>query len=359
MQAEEFRSALLAWFDRHGRKHLPWQTDRDPYRVWISEIMLQQTQVATVIPYFERFVARFPEVATLAESSVDEVIALWAGLGYYARARNLHRTARCVMERYGGLFPADPEALRALPGIGRSTAGAILSLGFGRRAAILDGNVKRVLCRYAGLEGWPGEAAVERELWRLSEALTPEARVADYNQAMMDLGAGVCAKRGPACGVCPLRSGCEAARLGLAETLPAPKPRQAQPIRHCFMLVLRDGRGGVYLEKRPPSGIWGGLRSLPEFDSLEALIGWCAARRIDYAGLERLPPRRHTFTHFRLDFVPVLAIAQASVPSVAENSGQGWFRPDQAGGLPAPVSRLLREIGGGEAERHGQLSLGL
>ena len=360
MHEADFRSALLAWFDRHGRQHLPWQNPRDAYRVWISEIMLQQTQVATVIPYFERFVARFPNAAALAAASVDEVIAQWAGLGYYARARNLHGTARRVMERHGGRFPADLAALTALPGIGRSTAGAILSLGYGLRAAILDGNVKRVLCRYAGLRGWPGESGVNRELWRLSEALTPERRVADYNQAMMDLGATVCVKRAPACGACPLRGGCRAMLLGLTAAIPAPRPRREQPIRHCHMLALRKDNGEVYLEQRPPAGIWGGLRSLPEFESLEALVDWCAQRRIDCSGLERLPQRRHTFTHFKLDFVPVIARADGFPYSVSEGMGNGWFRPEEAGGLPAPVSRLLREIGGGASEQgQGQLSLGL
>lgn len=359
MQIEAFRAALLAWFDRHGRKHLPWQTERTPYRVWVSEIMLQQTQVATVIPYFERFMARFPDVATLAEGSLDDVIALWAGLGYYARARNLHRAARCVAERHGGDFPADTDALQALPGIGRSTAGAILSLGFGLRAAILDGNVKRVLCRYAGLEGWPGEARADRDLWRLSEAHTPESRVADYNQAMMDLGATVCVKRSPTCGACPLQTGCRALRLDLIDAIPAPKPRQALPVRHVFMLVLHNGNGEVYLEKRPPTGIWGGLWSLPEFEGEADLIAWCARRHLDSSGLERLGQRRHTFSHYHLDFVPVIVRAAPSAGAVAEDGGPGWFRPDEAAGLPAPVQRLLREIGNDPAGRHGQLSLAI
>jgi A/G-specific adenine glycosylase len=359
MHIEAFQAAILAWFDRHGRKHLPWQVERTPYRVWVSEIMLQQTQVATVIPYFERFMARFPDAAALAEGSLDEVIALWAGLGYYARARNLHRAARCITERHGGDLPADTDTLQALPGIGRSTAGAILSLGFGRRAAILDGNVKRVLCRYAGLEGWPGETRIDRELWRLSETLTPETRVADYNQAMMDLGATVCVKRNPACGACPLHAACAARRLGLTDAIPAPKPRQALPIRRVFMLVLCGENGEAYLEKRPPAGIWGGLWSLPEFESEADLIAWCLQRRIDASGLERLEQRRHTFSHYHLDFVPVIVRATPSGGAVAEDGGSGWFRPDEAAGLPAPIQRLLREIGNDPAQRHGQLSLAL
>jgi A/G-specific adenine glycosylase len=353
MDNAQFPTAVLAWFDRHGRKHLPWQIGANPYRVWVSEIMLQQTQVATVIPYFERFMARFPEVSALAAAEVDEVIALWAGLGYYARARNLHRAARCVVEWHGGEFPVDLEALQALPGVGRSTAGAILSLGMGQRAPILDGNVKRVLCRYAGLEGWPGESRIDRELWRLSEFHTPAERVAEYNQAMMDLGAMVCLKRTPTCAACPLRAGCAARREGLTEAIPASKPRQTQPVRRCLMLVLQNGRGEVWLEKRPPVGVWGGLRSLPEFGSEAELLAWCAGRGIVSPGIERLPERRHTFSHYRLDFVPVIVRADPPPQTIAEASGHGWFRPEQAQGLPAPIKRLLADIGGESGDRNG------
>lgn len=344
MQTEEFRASLLDWFDRHGRKHLPWQIDRNPYRVWASEIMLQQTQVATVVPYFERFMARFPDVAALAEAPLDEVIALWAGLGYYARARHLHRAAEAVMARHGGEFPADLEALRALPGVGRSTAGAILSLGLGEWAPILDGNVKRVLCRFAGVEGWPGEAKVERALWRLSEAYTPAERVADYNQAMMDLGAMVCVKSRPLCAACPVRAGCVARRLGLTGQLPNPKPRPALPVKSRLMLVLENGPGEIYLEKRPPLGIWGGLWSLPEFDDEAALVGWCHRQGFDPAGLEALPTRRHTFSHYHLDFTPVRLRVEGVARGV-EEAGRGWFLPDEAGGLPTPVRRLLGDFG--------------
>ena len=356
MNAVQFRYKLLAWFDQHGRKNLPWQIGRDPYRVWVSEIMLQQTQVATVIPYFERFIARFPDIAALAAGSVDEVISLWAGLGYYARARNLHRAALDMAQRHGSRLPTELEALMALPGIGRSTAGAILSLGAGLWAPILDGNVKRVLCRYAGLEGWPGETEVERELWRLSAALTPESRAADHNQAMMDLGATLCARKKPRCGACPLNSGCVAHARGLTDVIPAPRPKRAQPIRRRHLLVLRDAEGRIFLEKRPPAGIWGGLLSLPEFESLTTLMDWCRQRRIDCSGLECLPSRRHTFTHFRLDFVPVVIRAQAPEPWVAEDTGQGWWIPGEAAGLPAPVSRLLRELADDRAERQRRLA---
>lgn len=344
-EAEAFGLRVLEWFERHGRKDLPWQQERTPYRVWISEIMLQQTQAATVVPYFRRFLARFPDIRSLAAAELDEVMALWAGLGYYARARHLHRTARSLQERHAGEFPADLELLTKLPGIGRSTAGAILSLGMGLRAPILDGNVKRVLCRYAGLRGWPGEARIQRELWRLSEVYTPADRVAEHNQAMMDLGATVCTRYQPACGQCPLQSGCTCFRLDLAASVPAPKPRPSLPVRRCWMLVLETAEGEVYLERRPPAGIWGGLRSVPEFAGEQALRNWCIERRIDTSRLERLPERRHTFTHFHLDFVPI-RIRTEPAAAVAEDGGHGWFRPETAGGLPTPIRRLLADIGG-------------
>lgn len=350
MSIDEFRTAVLAWYDRHGRKDLPWQILRTPYRVWVSEIMLQQTQVAAVIPYFQRFISRFPDIAALATASDDDAIALWAGLGYYARVRNLCRAAHMVGERHGGHLPAEIDALLALPGVGRSTAGAILSLGFGLRAPILDGNVKRVLCRHAGIAGWPGESRVARMLWELSEAYTPEPRVADYNQAMMDLGAGICTPRRPTCGVCPLQPGCVAARTGQTATIPAPKPRRKLPVRRCLMLVLRDAEGRILLEKRPPVGIWGGLWSLPEFEDEERLASGCATLGVDMSMLERLPPRRHTFSHYHLDYRPVIATPR-NFRAVSEPSAVRWFRPESLAGLPAPVQRLLEDIADGTTGR--------
>src|SRR5690606_8097985 len=247
----DFARRLLAWFDRCGRHDLPWQRDRRPYAVWVSEIMLQQTQVATVIPYFERFVARFPDVEVLAEASLDDVLALWSGLGYYARARNLHRAAQLVVERYGGDLPDSLDELMALPGIGRSTAGAILAQAHGVRAPILDGNVKRVLARHAGIEGWPGEREVEQTLWAIADERTPSERVADYTQAIMDLGAMLCTRRRPACTVCPVVEDCRACRLGIQERLPSPRPKRERPRRRRMMLVVRDSQGRVLLERRP------------------------------------------------------------------------------------------------------------
>jgi len=341
MDKEEFQAWVLAWYDRHGRKDLPWQIARDPYRVWVSEIMLQQTQVATVIPYFQRFMGRFPSVAHLAAADLDEVMGLWAGLGYYARARNLHRAARQLIERHNARFPNAIASLTALPGIGRSTAGAILSLGLGRRAAILDGNVKRVLCRFAGLEGWPGESGASRRLWELSETLTPMDRVADYNQAMMDLGAMVCTRGRPACAACPLASACAARLAGKTLSLPTPRPRRALPIRRCYFLLLRDPGGRIWLETRPPAGIWGGLKCLPEFDSRAALSAWCFLRRIDCDAMAALPARRHTFSHYHLDYVTMMGSANG-FGGVAESSGD-WFDPKMATGLPAPIKILLTD----------------
>lgn len=341
MQAEEFQSAVLAWFDREGRKNLPWQTEPTPYRVWVSEIMLQQTQVATVVPYFLRFMERFPDLKALAEAAEDEVLGHWAGLGYYARARNLRKAAQTVMREHGGELPADAASLAGLPGIGRSTAGAILSLGSGIRAAILDGNVKRVLSRYAAVEGWPGDPQTARELWRISEKLTPHARVAEYTQAMMDLGATLCTRGNPACPRCPVWTGCLAFRLELTAQLPAPRPKKDMPSRRCWMLVLRDSEGGFYLEKRPPAGIWGGLWSFPEFDDRGEAAAWCAARGIAVV-LEPLPQRRHTFSHYHLDYTPLLG--RAGQPMQIAEAGSAWAKPEEAGALPAPVRRLLLEL---------------
>jgi A/G-specific adenine glycosylase len=351
MQIKEFQTAVLDWFDREGRKNLPWQIQPTPYRVWVSEIMLQQTQVATVIPYFLRFIERFPNVHALADAAQDEVLGYWSGLGYYARARNLHKAAQVIVRDYEGEFPADLDRLAALPGIGRSTAGAIMSLGLGIRAPILDGNVKRVLSRYAAVEGWPGEAAIARELWRISEDLTPYTRVADYTQAMMDLGATLCTRSRPDCPRCPVQKGCMALTVGLTAVLPSPKPKKNLPVRPCWMLVLRNAAGEFYLEKRPPTGIWGGLWSFPEFDGKEAALSWCASRGMS-STLEALPQRRHTFSHYHLDYTPLLGELEQAPLSIAE-AGSVWAVPEEDSALPAPVRRLMQELDGSNAGRSG------
>jgi A/G-specific adenine glycosylase len=297
---------LLRWYDRHGRKDLPWKTG-DAYHVWLSEIMLQQTQVGTVIPYFQRFVARFPTIRSLARADINAVLHLWSGLGYYARARNLHRAAQILMRDYGGRMPPDFEAVVSLPGIGRSTAGAILAQAYGQRHPILDGNVKRVFARYHAIAEPLQGSAVERRLWELAEYHTPRARVADYTQAIMDIGATLCRRTRPGCVRCPLRRGCAAHAEGRPETYPRPKPRKTVPVRAVRMLLIRDEAGRILLQRRPPAGIWGGLWGLPECTTRD-IRAWCR----DTLGLEietdkRWPTLRHSFSHFRLDIHPIPA----------------------------------------------------
>lgn len=337
---------LLAWFDQHGRKDLPWQRDPSPYRVWVSEVMLQQTQVATVIPYFERFMTRFPRLADLAAAEVDEVLRYWSGLGYYARGRNLHGAARLIRDRHGGDFPPALEEVMALPGIGRSTAGAILSLARGQPHAILDGNVKRVLARHRALAGWPGQGRVLDRFWELAQALMPVERPGDYNQALMDLGSLVCTPTDPCCGSCPLVLDCLAHARGETLAFPYPKPRRTLASREAWFLILHNPAGEVLLERRPPTGIWGGLWSLPECQATEDPLDWCQEHLGSEAELvEKLPTRRHTFSHFKLEMKPLRLRLVTWPIRVADRDDLRWHNPGLAltVGLPAPVSRLLRE----------------
>ena len=331
-----FAERLIAWQKTAGRHDLPWQKTRDPYRVWLSEIMLQQTQVGTVTPYYQRFLERFPEVAALAAAPLDEVITHWAGLGYYARARNLHRCAREIVASHHGHFPESAAALANLPGIGRSTAAAVAAFAFGQRAAILDGNVKRVLCRHFAIEGFPGQAAVERELWALAEALLPPADIEAYTQGIMDLGATLCTRSRPDCPACPLADSCQARAAGRQDELPVARPRPAVPERRAVFVLISDGRN-LLLERRPPSGLWGGLLVPPEGDAQAVL-----ARFGTHAEeCRELPPLRHAFTHFRLTMLPVLCrVRPATI--VAEN-GLSWVPLDEAAdaGVPAPVRKLI------------------
>ncbi len=337
-----FSQRLLAWFDQHGRHDLPWQQKRTPYRVWVSEIMLQQTQVTTVIPYYQRFIQRFPTIQALAEAPLDEVLALWSGLGYYARARYLHQTARHVCAQYGGELPADRTYLQRLPGIGRSTAGAILALAYQQRQPILDGNVKRILVRVHGLDGWPGTTALQTQLWNLSERYTPAARVADYTQAIMDLGATICTPL-PRCEHCPLQSLCRAYAEQRQTQLPTPKPRRKLPIKQTQMLLLQCNRQ-VLLERRPPTGIWGGLWSLPECPAEADVRIWCRAHLgLEVAHYQAWSPIRHTFSHFHLDITPIQAPIAAVTPCVLEGDRWVWYNTTHPapGGFAAPVQRLI------------------
>jgi A/G-specific adenine glycosylase len=343
--ARSFAARLIAWQRRHGRHDLPWQRTRDAYRIWLSEIMLQQTQVATVIPYYQRFVARFPTVAELAGADEDEVMALWSGLGYYARARNLHRAAREVCERFGGEFPTAFDSLATLPGVGRSTAGAIAAFSSGERRAILDGNARRVVARHAGVEGDASSAAVLATLWSASEARLPERGIAAYTQGLMDLGAGICAARKPQCLLCPVSGDCVARLEGRTEEIPGVRRRAPARRKQVAMLVVLSGRD-VLLEKRPPSGIWGGMWSLPEVDAAakpaEALArDW----GIEAADVQPLEPFEHAFTHFTLEVMPWRIRARRS-KRLAEGRAGAWIALDDVEGaaLPSPVRRLLGSV---------------
>ena len=340
----DFAPRLLAWFDCHGRHDLPWQHPRTPYRVWLSEIMLQQTQVGVVAPYFERFVKALPSVAALAAAPLDDVLALWSGLGYYARARNLHAAARLCAERHGGELPRDLAALMALPGIGRSTAGAILAQAWGDAFPILDGNVKRVLARLHGVEGWPGLPAVEKRLWAIAQAQLPDARLADYTQAQMDFGATLCTRHDPACGICPMQASCIAWREGRVAELPTPKPGKPLPEREALMLWAEDAAGRVLLQRRPPTGVWAELWSLPEHADDGAAQPWFERHlRADYTGGEALAPVAHTFSHYRLRIRPMRWCGAEPTAAVGDNPDLRWVARAElsALGIPAPIRKLL------------------
>ena len=339
-----FARRLLAWWDTHGRKNLPWQRERTPYRVWVAEIMLQQTQVSTVVPYFERFVARFPDVQSLARADLDDVLHLWSGLGYYARARNLHRAASVVMRDHGGVFPDRVADIRRLPGIGRSTAGAIVAQSYGRRAAILDANVKRVLARRHRVAGAVSSAATLDALWRLAESHTPAERVADYTQAIMDLGATVCRRTRPRCCACPVRAGCRSQAAGDPERYPEKAPPRKRRLERSRFFVVVDPEGACLVEQRPPSGIWGGLWSPPERDAGEPV-----SRFLDQVGIDahlvdqvqRAGVFRHGFTHYDLDVEPVYVRLKARAAGVREGAGR-WIDPnDHRLGLSAVAARLV------------------
>ncbi len=354
MTPAAFANAVLAWYDQHGRKDLPWQRDTTPYRVWVSEIMLQQTQVSTVLGYFDRFMDALPTVEALAAADEDEVLHLWTGLGYYTRARNLHKAAQRVVEQHGGEFPRSVEQLADLPGIGRSTAGAIASLSMGLRAPILDGNVKRVLARYQAQQGYPGEPRVAEQLWQLAEQLTPHERVQHYTQAMMDLGATLCTRSKPSCLLCPGRAGCRAHLLGRTGEFPEPKPRKALPQKRTLMPLLANADGAILLYRRPSSGLWGGLWSLPELDALADQQPLASRHALRLGQPRPLTGLTHTFSHFQLAIEPWLVPAEQTGSAVAEGDWL-WYNlasPPRLG-LAAPVKKLLKraaqELNAGEA----------
>ncbi|MGH8552634.1 MAG: A/G-specific adenine glycosylase, partial [Methylococcales bacterium] len=334
---------VLDWAQIHGRRDLPWQQSISPHRVWIAEVMLQQTRVETVIPYFERFMNRFPGVADLADAPLDTVLAHWSGLGYYSRARNLHKAAGMIVT--AKRFPDSLEALCKLPGIGRSTAGAILSVGFEKFGVILDGNVKRVLARVYAIEGRLDDARVKNELWRLSEELSPRKHCREYTQAIMDLGATVCTPHQPDCSACPWSSNCIAFARDRTHELPSPRKHKTLPTKSCTLLMLRDQRGQCYLVKRPPVGIWGGLWALPEFASKPDTLEWC--RKSGATNLQWWPQKRHTFSHFHLDYTPVVADWSNPGLGVGENGPSLWCDPEHTNqlALPAPIKRLVERLG--------------
>ncbi|HEY0634879.1 MAG TPA: A/G-specific adenine glycosylase [Gammaproteobacteria bacterium] len=347
MSDASFAKRLLAWFAAHGRTDLPWQHDPTPYRVWVSEVMLQQTQVATVIPYYQRFMARFPEVAALAAATLDEVLAHWSGLGYYSRARNLHRAAQLVRDHHQGRFPEQLAAVMALPGIGRSTAAAILALSHQQPHPILDGNVKRVLSRHHAVAGWPGSPAVEKQLWQLAARHTPQQGVAAYTQAIMDLGATLCTRSRPRCPACPLQEDCHANALGAQAHFPQPKPRKTLPVRAATLLLVHDASGALLLERRPPAGIWGGLWSLPELPADSTPHAWCSVHHLVMRNSLSHPPLRHTFSHFHLDITPLeLRVNDGQGNAIMEAAQRVWYKPPSIAqlGLPAPIRRLLEQL---------------
>lgn len=350
MKHFNFSQKVLAWFDQHGRKNLPWQHNISAYRVWLSEIMLQQTQVKTVIPYFQKFTDTFPTVESLAKASTDDVLHLWTGLGYYARARNLHACAKKVVDDFDGKFPQTVDELETLPGIGRSTAGAICSIVWNKPTAILDGNVKRVLARFYAVEGWPGQTATTKQLWQFAESLTPTSRTGNYSQAMMDLGATLCTRSKPNCLACPLVDECKAFKQGNPSDYPHKKPKKAIPVRQTHMLMVQNPDGEFLLEQRPSQGIWGGLWSFIELrEDHHNFLAFCCDKlgineeSIDDSAIQTWNTYRHTFSHFHLDITPVLIPLHRQPQAIMADDRTIWYNtqtPQQVG-LAAPVKRLL------------------
>ena len=339
-----FHERLLDWYDIHGRKDLPWQHDISPYHVWLSEIMLQQTQVSTVIPYYLRFITQYVDITSLASAKLDDILALWAGLGYYARARNLHKAANILVRQHKAEMPFSIDELIALPGIGRSTAGAIMALAHQQKHPILDGNVKRVLARYTAISGWPGKKPVEQKLWKIAESLLPEKRITHYTQAQMDLGATICKRNKPLCLQCPLHEDCKAFQLGTPELFPTSKPKKEIPSRQSHWLIAQSNNGKILLEQRPNNGIWGGLWSFPEFDCPINLVSFSQEKlKVDPEEIQHQTSISHVFTHFKLDITPYLVHSSDNYQKIDNNKIFGWYtiRDALQLGIPAPVKAFL------------------
>ncbi|OCG30085.1 A/G-specific adenine glycosylase [Gilliamella sp. Choc4-2] len=344
MTIRHFSQAVLTWYEQYGRKTLPWQVKKSSYHVWLSEVMLQQTQVATVIPYFNRFIERFPQITDLAKAPIDDVLHLWTGFGYYARARNLHKAAQLIVDKFNGIFPTKFDDVIGLPGIGRSTAGAILSLAQNQHYPILDGNVKRVLARYFTVEGWPGIKTVENRLWQLSEQVTPKHKVEKFNQAMMDIGAMVCTRTKPKCALCPLQNHCLAYKNESWRLYPTKKTKNTIPEKIAYFLMLEYNHA-IWLEKRPPSGIWGGLYCFPQFSSKQAIADWLKKQGIETTALKQLVAFRHTFSHFHLDIFPIHCVITKYTKCFNESVGY-WYNLKSNNakiGLATPVYNLLKQ----------------
>ena len=339
-----FHERLLDWYDIHGRKDLPWQHDISPYHVWLSEIMLQQTQVSTVIPYYLRFITQYGDITSLASAKLDDILALWAGLGYYARARNLHKAANILVRQHKAEMPSSIDELIALPGIGRSTAGAIMALAHQQKHPILDGNVKRVLARYTAISGWPGKKPVEQKLWKIAESLLPEKRITHYTQAQMDLGATICKRNKPLCLQCPLHEDCKAFQLGTPELFPTSKPKKEIPTRQSHWLIAQSNNGKILLEQRPNNGIWGGLWSFPEFDCPINLVSFSQEKlKVNPEEIQHQTSISHVFTHFKLDITPYLVHSSDNYQKIDNNKIFGWYtiRDALQLGIPAPVKAFL------------------
>lgn len=347
MTSFNFSDQLLSWFEHSGRKDFPWQQQPSPYHVWLSEIMLQQTQVSTVIDYYLRFTQQYNDVESLAQAPVDDVLALWTGLGYYARARNLHKTAIIINNEYNGEFPKNLESLIALPGIGRSTAGAIMTLAYHQTYPILDGNVKRVLARFYAIEGWTGKKEIENKLWQYAEQLLPKSRIANYIQAQMDLGATICTRSKPKCDICPLQTDCDAFQHDIPQNYPAPKPKKIIPTRQTNWLIAQIKTGEVLLERRPNHGVWGGLWSFPETDSIDNIGDECKNKlSIKKSNITVQPYIRHVFSHFKLDIYPYIIQCKIDTNNISENKSLTWYKISDALliGLPAPVKLFLEQL---------------